>query len=97
MARSKYDSAFNSLVGLLFSPIGLLVILGVLIAGVATNFGGMHDALDEAIDDFNKFRLRSKHFCGYCKDKIRPIKQNTFEWTKKHKDLKSEFIESKTV
>lgn len=50
-----------------------------------------------SIDDFNKFRLRSKHFCGYCKDKIRPIKQNTFEWTKRHKDLKSEFIESKTV
>ena len=50
-----------------------------------------------SIDDFNKFRSRSKHFCGYCKDKIRPIKQNTFEWTKKHKDLKSEFIESKTV
>lgn len=48
-------SAFNSLIGLLFSPIGLLVILGVLIAGVATNFGGMHDALDEAIDDFNKW------------------------------------------
>lgn len=50
-----------------------------------------------SIDDFNKFRLRSKHFCGYCKDKIRPIKQNTFEWTKKHKDLKSEFIEFKTT
>ena len=51
----------------------------------------------QSIDDFNKFRSRSKHFCGYCKDKIRSIKQNTFEWTKKHKDLKSEFIEFKTI
>ena len=46
----------------------------------------------KSIDDFNKFRLRSKHFCGYCKDKLRPIKQNTFEWSRKHTDLKSEFI-----
>lgn len=51
----------------------------------------------KSIDDFNKFRLRSKHFCGYCKDKLRPTKQNTFEWTKKHTDLKSEFIEFKTT
>ena len=51
----------------------------------------------KSIDDFNKFRLRSKHFCGYCKDKLRPVKQNTFEWTKKHTDLKSEFIEFKTT
>lgn len=52
---SSVISAFSALVSFLFTPLGLLVVLAVLIAGIATNFGGMHDALDEAIDDFNKW------------------------------------------
>lgn len=48
-----------------------------------------------SISDFTEFYKKAKHFCGYCRDKIRPVKENTFEWSNKHSaDLKIEFIES---
>lgn len=45
----------RKLAGALFSPIGLFLILAGIVAGVATNFLGMHDGLDKAIESFDKW------------------------------------------
>ena len=51
----------------------------------------------QSIEEIKNFYKRPKAFCGYCRDKARPLKHNNVTWSVHHTDLLSECVEFKQV